>query len=226
MDGFVARPGTPNGAAIIVIQEAFGVDQHIQDVCQRFANEGYLAIAPQLFHRLGKDVRFGYDELPKIMPLFGKLTNEEFEMDIRAALAAARAEPGIEPNRVGVIGFCVGGFAAFVAACRTDANAIVSMYGSGVVRERPNITLMPLLPEAASITAPLLLLYGLKDQSIPQADVEAIRARLSELGKTFEIVVYPDAGHAFFNDRRVQYHEPSAKEAWPKALAWFDHHLS
>ncbi|MNC86115.1 Dienelactone hydrolase family protein [compost metagenome] len=71
----------------------------------------------------------------------------------------------------------------------------------------------------------MLLFYGLKDQSIPQADVEAIRARLTELGKTFEIVVYPDAGHAFFNDLRVQYHEPSAKDAWPKVTGWFQRHL-
>jgi carboxymethylenebutenolidase len=225
MEAFVARPKTPRGAAIIVIQEAFGVDEHIQDVCQRFADEGYLAIAPQMFHRLGEDVRFGYDELSKLMSLFGKLKNEEFETDLRAAIAAARAEPGIDPKRVGVIGFCVGGFAAFLAACRTDANAVVSMYGSGVVRERPKITLRPLLSEAANISAPLLLLYGLKDQSIPQADVEAIRARLTELGKTFEIVVYPDAGHAFFNERRAQYHEPSAVDAWPKVTGWFERFL-
>lgn len=225
MDAFVARPEKPNGAAIVVIQEAFGVDEHIQSVCQRFANEGYLAVAPQMFHRLGKDLRIGYDELPKIMPLLGRLKNEEFETDILATLAAVRREPGIDPQRVGVIGFCVGGFAAFLAACRTDANAVVSFYGGGVVRERPNITLRPLLPEAEKISAPLLLLYGATDQSIPHTDVEAIRTRLTEVGRTFEIVVYPEAGHAFFNERRSQYHEPSANVAWPKTLAWFERHL-
>lgn len=218
MDAFVARPAKPNGAAIVVIQEAFGVDEHIQSVCQRFANEGYLAIAPHMFHRLGKDVRFRYEELPKIMPLFGRWKNEELETDIRAAVAAARTESGIE--RVGVIGFCVGGFAAFLAACRTDANAVVSFYGGGVVRERPNITLRPLLPEAENISAPLLLFYGATDQSIPAADVDAIREKLASLGKDFELVVYPDAGHAFFNERRTQYHDASAKDAWAKTLAW------
>jgi len=225
MQAFVARPETPRGSAIVVIQEAFGVDAQIEEVCRRFAREGHVAIAPELFHRLGQGVRFGYDELPKVMSILQKLSNEGLEMDIQAAIDAVRAEPGVAADRVGVTGFCVGGFATFLAACRTDARAFVCFYGGGVVRERPNIALRPLLPEAENISGPMLLFFGAQDQSIPPADVEAIRARLTELEKTFDIQVYPNAGHAFFNEARSQYHAESAKAAWPRALAWFEQHL-
>ncbi len=225
METFVARPATPRGSAVVVIQEAFGVNAHIQDVCKRYANEGHVAVAPEIFHRIGKNVFFGYDELAKVMPVFSTLDNDKMEMDVRAAISAARAEPGVDSARVGVTGFCVGGFVTFLAGCRTDAKAFVCFYGGGIVRDRPNIGLKPLLPEAKQLAGPTLMFFGGSDPSIPPADVEAIRSRLQELDKSFDIVVYPDAAHGFFNESRASYHEASAKDAWPRAVVWFERHL-
>ncbi len=226
MDAFVASPDDGrDGPALVVAQEAFGVNSHIKSICRRLAEAGYVALAPELFHRSGRSVDLPYDDLSMVMPFMAALTNDGLTVDLDAALDATRKLDGVDGRRVGVIGFCMGGFTAFLAACRADVKAAVAYYGGGIVRERPGIGLKPLLDEADKIAAPILLIFGGRDQSIPDADVAAIRSRLESLRKPFEIVVYPEAGHGFFCDARAAYHQPSAKQAWPATLDWLKRNL-
>jgi aryl-alcohol dehydrogenase-like predicted oxidoreductase/dienelactone hydrolase len=222
MDAFLAEPeGSGRGPAVVVVPEAFGVNTHIKDVCRRFAREGYTAIAPDIFHRAGKGLIFGYTDWEKIAPIFSELTNDGLETDVRAALAHARSLGQVDPARVGVVGFCVGGFAAFLAACRIDVASTVSFYGGGIASER-GFKMKPVLPETERIKAPILLFFGAQDKNIPlDKDVASIRERLSALGKTFEVQVYENAGHGFFCDERAAYEPNSAKDAWRRTLEWF-----
>jgi carboxymethylenebutenolidase len=221
MRAFVASPDDGSRKpALIVCQEAFGVNDHIRNVCRRLAGAGYVALAPELFHRSGTGVELGYTDFSIVMPHFSKLTNETLTMDITAALQALRKDRRVDPSRVGVIGFCVGGFATFLAAEQTDAAAFVAFYGGGIVHMRPGVALAPLLEDADRITAPMLLLFGAEDHAIPPDDIAAIRDRLTALGKTFEIVVYAGAGHGFACDARSAFHAPSAEAAWHKTLEW------
>ncbi|HWC64586.1 MAG TPA: dienelactone hydrolase family protein, partial [Thermoanaerobaculia bacterium] len=220
-----APPDGERGPAVVVLQEAFGVDDHVRSVCRRFAREGYVALAPELYHREGAGRTFGYEDFAAVRPTMATLTNDGIAADLRAAIAALRADPSVDGSRIAAVGFCMGGFAAFLAACRTDVAAAVCFYGGGIVRERPGMKIRPLLPEADRIARPVLAFFGAEDASIPAADVEAIGARLRELGKTFEIVTYPGAGHGFFNDERSSYRADAAVDAWQRTLDWLERRL-
>jgi carboxymethylenebutenolidase len=226
MDTFVALPdGAERGPALVLFQEAFGVNAHIRDVARRLAREGFVVLAPELFHRAGRGVELAYGDMSKVLPYMGALDNGMIERDLRATLEHARAHPRVDPARVGSIGFCMGGFAAFLAACRSDVAATVAFYGGGLVRGRPNLGLKPLVDEIPKIQAPILLVFGGADQSIPPGDVEALRSSLERNGKKFEVVVYPAAGHAFFCNERPSYSPDAAAAAWPKTIAFLRAHL-
>lgn len=225
MSAFVAAPdGRARGPAVIVAQEAFGVNAHIRDVCGRFAREGFVAIAPELFHRTGPGFSLPPGELDfsRVRPHLASLTNEAIATDVRATLDHLRASPRVDPKRIGIVGFCMGGFVAFLAACRTDVASAVAFYGGGLVEKRPALKLEPPLGEASEITAPILLFFGGEDAGIPKEQIETIRTRLTELGKRYDIRVYPGGKHGFFNDARPDaYHEEAAKDAWVRTLDWF-----
>ena len=226
MQTFVALPDTTDrAAALIVVQEAFGVNSHIKNVCRRIAAAGYAAFAPELFHRLGDGVDLPYDDLAKVMPAFVTLTNDTLLTDVTATLAATRAHPRVDAARVGVIGFCVGGFTAFLSAEKTDVTASVVFYGGGIVHERPGIALKPLLDDVDGIASPMLLVFGGEDQSIPSADIDAIQERLANAGKAHTIVVMPAAGHGFACDERAAFHQPSNDDAWRITFEWLNRHL-
>ena len=226
MDAFEALPERREaGPAVLVVQEAFGVNDHIREVCRRLAREGYTALAPEFYHRSGRGITLGYDNLQGAMGYLGQLTNETLEMDIRAGLEHLRGRTDVDPARVGVVGFCMGGFGAFLAACRTDVATAVCFYGGGIARGRPGSGRTPLLDEAKRITTPVLCLFGEKDTAIPLEDVEAIRRRLEELGETHEVLVYPGAGHGFFCEERSSYDESAAKDAWRRTKEWLGQSL-
>ncbi|MEP7027604.1 MAG: dienelactone hydrolase family protein [Candidatus Eisenbacteria bacterium] len=221
MEAYVARPAAPGAnPAMVVVQEAFGVNGYIRDVCLRFAGEGYVAIAPELFHRSGSGIEIPYGDLPPAMAQIGILTNDGIEGDLAAAFAYARTDEEVDAWRVGLVGFCVGGFAAFLGACRLDPAATVSFYGGGIVRPRPGMRMEPVLEEAAAIDAPLLCLFGAEDGGIPPPDVAAIREGLEARAIGAEVVVYEGAKHGFFCDQRPAYHAEAAAAAWQRTLDW------
>ena len=218
----VVEPTSAPAHAVVVVQEAFGVNDHIADITARFAAAGYLAVAPHLFHRQG-DPTFGYDELDQVMPVMQQLTSEGILADVDAALSRI-SSAGIAPAATGIVGFCMGGTVALVTAARRDVGAAVTFYGGGVAAGRFGFP--PLVDVAPQLGAPWLGLYGDLDQGIPVADVERLRDAAATSGQPTEVVRYPDAGHGFHCDARASYHEPSAHDAWQRTLAWFGEHLA
>jgi carboxymethylenebutenolidase len=213
--------GEPRGA-VIVVQEAFGMTDHIQDVCRRVSAGGYLAVAPHLFHRSGDPV-IAYDDGAAVMPHLGQLSLEGLDADVDATLARL-AERGFPPSRVGIVGFCMGGSVVFLAAAHHALGAAVTFYGGGVATGR--FGMPPLLELASELKTPWLGLYGDEDQSIPIDQVEALREAAKNAPVPTEVVRYPDATHGFHCDARDSYHQESAKDAWKRMLDWFDAHIS
>lgn len=218
----VATPrGTPKGA-VVVVQEAFGVTSHIQDVAHRLARAGWHAIAPSLFHREGSPV-IGYDEIDKAMPVMQTLTAEGLTTDLLATFADLESS-GFSADRTGIVGFCMGGSVAFYAATLRPLGASVTFYGGGVATGRFGFP--PLVDLAPSLATPWLGLFGDTDQSIPVADVERLRDATGAAPVDTEIVRYPDAGHGFHCDERPGSYSPdAAQDAWRRALEWFEGHI-
>jgi carboxymethylenebutenolidase len=216
-----APDGDPKGG-VVVIQEIFGVNDHIEDIGRRLADAGWLAVAPHLFHRTG-DPSLGYTDMEEGRAHAGKMTTEGVLEDVDAAIARI-ADAGIPASRTGIIGFCMGGTIAMLAAVHRDLGAAVTFYGGGVTEGRFGFG--SLVDEAAGLRAPWLGLYGDLDQGIPVTDVEQLRTAVASSEHPTEIVRYPDAGHGFNCDRRGSYHEPSATDAWRRTLDWFDRYLT
>ncbi len=221
LHGFV--PDGPPSArlpAVLVLQEAFGVNPHMKRVCRRVASLGYAAFSPELFHRTGQGLEFGYDDFPRIRPLLGELTNERISEDLSAAFQHVSRRPDVDPERIASWGFCMGGWASVLAACNLPLAAAVSYYGGGLVRPRDGIGFTPLIGRLESIRCPLLFVFGAKDGGIPPEDIGALHARMEKLGKAHEVEVYPDAGHGFFCEDRTAYHRESAEASWARSTAW------
>jgi carboxymethylenebutenolidase len=215
------RPQGTARSAVIVVQEAFGITDHIQDVCRRFSAAGYLAVAPHLFHRSGDPV-IAYDKMQEVIPHVMRLSLEGLEADLDASLAHL-ASAGFQPKQIAIVGFCMGGSVAFLAAARRPLGAAVTFYGGGVTQGR--FGMPPLTELAPQLQAPWLGLYGDRDQTIPLTEVEVLRKAARTAAVPTEIVRYPDADHGFHCDARASYHEASAKDAWRRTLEWLQTHL-
>ena len=222
MELYEVEPEGPAGGAVIVVQEAFGITDHIKDVCQRFAAAGYRAVAPHVFHRSGDPV-LGYDEMDKVVPHIMELKADDLLADLDATIAYL-AEAGFESAQIGIVGFCMGGSVVFLAAARRSLGAGVTFYGGGISQGRFGTP--PLVQLAAELKTPWLGLYGDTDQSIPVGDVEALRAAVAAAPVPTEIVRYADADHGFHCDARSSYHESSAKDGWRRTLEWLGAHLA
>ncbi|GAA2611939.1 dienelactone hydrolase family protein [Actinomadura fulvescens] len=217
---YVARPYAPATRAVVVLQEAFGVNDHIQDIARRFAERGFLAVAPDLFHRNGVGA-LGYDRHAEAMPLIGAISADQIVTDVRAALEYLAGED-VQNGRTAVVGFCFGGRAAFTAATAIPGlAATVVFYGPGIAGGPHAV-----LDRAKEIDAPLLLHVGADDPTIPAEQVTAIQDTLVAAGAGFVQHVYPGAGHAFACDARPHlYHEESASLAWARTHTFLDRHL-
>ncbi len=205
---------------VLVVQEIFGVHEHIKDVCRRFAKEGYCAIAPEMYARQG-DVSKLTDYREIFAQVVSKVPDAQVMSDLDAAVAwAAKTDIG-DPARVAVTGFCWGGRITWLyAAHNPKLKAGVAWYGRLVGQATE---LQPRYPVdvAVELKAPVLGLYGEKDQGIPLEDVEKMRAALAAAKQPSEIVVFPDAPHGFHADYRPSFREAAAKDAWAQCLAWF-----
>jgi carboxymethylenebutenolidase len=222
MDVYEAFPdGEPKGA-VIVIQEAFGVNDHIQDVTRRFASAGYVAVAPALFHRAGGGTA-PYDDFSQVMPLFEGISDDGVLADVDATISHLEAQ-GFDPSRIGIVGFCFGGRVTFLTAVRRRLGAAVTFYGGGIVSASPLAG--PLIGEAAQLQTPWLGLFGDLDKGIPVDDVEVLRAAVGDAEVVADIVRYADADHGFHCDARDAYHHESAADAWTRTLGWFATHLA
>lgn len=212
------RTGLP---VILVVQEIFGVHEYIADTCRRFAKLGYVAIAPELYARQG-DPR-GYTDIPKLMAeVVSKVPDAQVMADLDGALAWAAANGG-DTSRAGITGFCWGGRITWLYAATGRVKAGVAWYGRLVGQASPLTPRQP-VEIAAELKAPVLGLYGGKDQGIPLDTVEQMKTALaagSPAANASQFVVYPEAGHAFHADYRPSYVQGAAEDGWKRATAWF-----
>jgi carboxymethylenebutenolidase len=208
---------------VLVVQEIFGVHEHIKDVCRRFAREGYCAVAPELYARHG-DVSKLTDYREIFAQVVSKVPDAQVMSDLDAAVAwAAKSSKG-DDARVGVTGFCWGGRITWLyAAHNPKLKAGVAWYGR-LVGEATELQPQYPIDVAAKLHAPVLGLYGEKDQGIPLEDVEKMRAALAAAKQPSEIVVFDGAPHGFHADYRPSFRAQDAKEAWGQCLAWFRKH--
>lgn len=215
--------GTPKGA-IVVVMEAFGVNDHIEDVTRRAAAAGYHAVAPDFFHRAGGGVA-AYDDFGTVMAKFQGMTDEGILVDVDAALDHLRAA-GFADAKIGITGFCFGGRVTFLASVRRSLGAGVTFYGGGIVKPG-GLPFPALVDEAASLRTPWLGLFGDLDKGIPVEDVEQLRAAVATSGVANEVVRYGEADHGFHcDDRPAVFHAEAAADGWRRAVAWFDTHLA
>jgi len=208
LGAYRADPASQPRGALVVIQEIFGVNHHIRNVCDRLAAEGYVAVAPAIFDRVEPDFTSGYspDEIAVARKF---VANPDWPAFLRDTQAAIDAVKNVGP--VGIIGFCLGGSVAYAAAIKLSGlKAAIGYYGGAIVRfaeDKP--------------TVPTQLHFGEKDAGIPLSDVETIKAKRPEV----EVFVYPGAQHGFGCDERASYDKASADLAWTRSLAFFAKHL-
>jgi carboxymethylenebutenolidase len=221
MPAYAARPAHARGAlpVVLVVQEVFGVHEHIQDICRRLAHLGYLAVAPELYFRQGDPRQ--YPELQDLIThIVSKVPDQQVMSDMDATVQWAGSHGG-DLQRMGMTGFCWGGRIVWLYTARNPLlKASVAWYGPLV--GTPS-ALTPRFPVdiAGELKAPVLGLYGGLDPSIKAEHVAQMRAALAAVHSPSEIIVYPQAGHGFNADYRSSYNEPAAKDGWVRMLAWF-----
>ncbi|MEE9606833.1 MAG: dienelactone hydrolase family protein [Myxococcota bacterium] len=223
MGGYLARPADGRTApAVVVYMEIFGINSHIREVTDRVAREGYVALAPDYFHRSGPGVEYGYDDagFAKGMELLGALKADEMIADARAALAYLRGRSDVRGG-VGAMGFCIGGHMTYLTACETDVKAVASFYGGGIAAPQGPGGAPSTLGRTGKISAEVLCLFGEKDAFIPAEQVDAVRGALEKAKVGHDVVVYPGADHGFFCDQRDAFQREAADDAWRRVKELF-----
>lgn len=207
---------------VLVIQEIFGVHEHIKDLTRRFAKAGYLAIAPELYVRQGDVSKVA--DIKDIRPIVAKVPDAQVMSDLDAVVEWAHASSKGDVSRLSITGFCWGGRIVWLySAHNPKLKAGAAWYGR-LVGDRTELQPKYPVDVAADVKAPVLGLYGGKDQGIPLTTVDEMREALKKAKVTSEIIVYPEAQHAFNADYRPSYSAPDAQDAWKKMLAWFETH--
>lgn len=208
LGAYLSEPvATPRGA-IVVIQEIFGVNSHIRSICDRLAKLGYAAVAPALFDRTKRNFQSGYSP-EEVEQARRFIANPDWDAFLRDTVAARATVAGA--GKVGIVGFCLGGSVAFLAAARLEGfSAAVGFYGGRIADfadEKPQ--------------CPTQLHYGAEDQGIPMSNVESVRSRRPDC----EIFVYDGAGHGFHCDERASFHPEVSKVAWERTVRFFEKHI-
>src|SRR5438128_6540347 len=208
---------------VVVVQEIFGVHEHIKDVCRRFAKLGYLAVAPELYARQGFffKQKTAYEIREKVV---SKVPDSQVMADLDATVAWAKDSGAGNVERLGITGFCWGGRIVWLyAAHNPRVKAAVAWYGR-LVGKPSDLQPKHPIDVAASLKVPVLGLYGGDDEGIPLDTVEQMRAALKASGNPSEIVVYPDTPHGFHADYRASYRKEQAEDGWKRLQAWFKQH--
>jgi carboxymethylenebutenolidase len=222
MEAYVAQPKDGGSyPGVVVIQEAFGVNDHMKKVTDRIAAEGYVAIAPDIFHREAERI-IPFSDMAKAIATLQRVQDPKAMEDIGAAIAHLKSQSTVKAGALGVIGFCMGGRLTYLTAAHhaSDIKCAVPYYGGGIPMGNPSP-----LSRSGEIKCPMYLFFGAKDQLIPMDQVGQIKTELTSKKVQFQTEIYPDAGHGFFCDERGSYHEKSALDAWEKTKSFFAQHL-
>jgi carboxymethylenebutenolidase len=216
MQCYTAMPeGNGPFAGIIVFQEAFGVNHHIRNVTERFAQQGFVAIAPEIYHRTAPPgFEAAYTDFPSVAPHVGAMSIETNEADINAAFQWLKAQYTVDDNRIVCIGYCMGGRMSFLANCILPLRAAVSYYGGGIAQQMAH--------RAAKLHGPMLFFWGGLDKHILSEHITTTINALKDAGKLYMNVEISYADHGFFCDERAAYNEKAANEAWALTLEFFE----
>jgi len=211
--------------AVIVIHDVRGLSEHYRDITRRIANEGFFALALDLYSREGAP------QLPDMDAVFrwmNQLDDRRVLRDIDGAVRFLSARPDVRSRSIGITGFCMGGQYALMAACSVqDISACVSFYGMLRAAQPSELKPESALDMAVRLKCPYLGLFGDNDALIPRADIKELESVLRRGGKTFQTRIYPGAGHAFFNDQRPEAYRPeAAQDAWIRTVSFFRNHLA
>ena len=205
--------------------EAFGVTRHIEKVCDGFAQQGYVAVAPALYHRQHPNPKLGYDEMPAVQRYMGALQDDELVEDINVTIDYLQNHYArTRGNKIGIVGYCVGGRITYLAATSCPGLSAASVYYGGRI-------LVPFGEGPApvdltnQIKIPVMGNFGAEDANPSPEDVQTIEEKLKEAGVTYDFKVYEGAGHGFNCDERGSYHADSANDALARTLGWFDQYV-
>lgn len=217
VSGFLAHPRGRTGDGVVVLMEAYGLNAFVRETCVRFARAGYVACAPDLYHG---DV-IDYKDRDRAMAKLGTLDDATIMSEVAGALDVLEAEGA---RRNAIIGFCMGGRAAFLAnaTCGDRLRASVSFYGGGIAPAEPKGRRKPLLDRVPDLRAPQLLVYGAKDASIAADEHGRLAQALTAADKRYTLAVFPDAPHAFATFDRDSYREAQAHAAFRTTFAFLD----
>lgn len=217
VSGFLAHPRGRTGDGIVVLMEAYGLNDFVRETCMRFARAGYVACAPDLYH--GDVVE--YTQRERAMAKLGTLNDATIMGEVAGALDVLESEGA---RRNAIIGFCMGGRAAFLANATHGERlrASVSFYGGGIAPAQPKGPRKPLLDRVADLRAPQMLVYGAKDASIAPDEHGRLAQALTEANKRYTMTVFPDAPHAFATFDRDSYREAQAHAAFRATFAFLD----
>jgi carboxymethylenebutenolidase len=219
----IPAEGGPYPALLVAI-EAWGLNVQIRKMADRFAAEGFVAIVPDLYHRQ-PDNAADYNDLAKGFRLMATVKDDEVVADMAAAMDFLRTLEVVTPS-FGTVGFCMGGTAAFVTACRIpQIRATAPFYGAGLLWP-PGPGAKSRVEYLPNLTAPVLAFFGGKDAFIPASEVDKFRNALTAAGKQVEVILYPDADHGFMNEERPSHHPVHAADAWSRTIALFKTYLS
>ncbi|BAY87110.1 putative carboxymethylenebutenolidase [Calothrix parasitica NIES-267] len=224
IDGYLAKPQeTGSYPGIVVLQEIFGVNDHIREVTERIAKEGYIAIAPALFQRQAPGFATGYT--PEDIKVgkdyaWGQTKAPELLKDIQSAIDYLKTLPEVKQDAFGCIGFCFGGHVAYLAASLNDIKATASFYGARITTSTPGNG-EPTINVTSEIQGMLYTFFGMEDSSIPTEQVDQIEAELEKYQVQSRVFRYQNANHGFFCDRRPSYNAEAAADAWQQVQELF-----
>ncbi|MBX6378687.1 MAG: dienelactone hydrolase family protein [Clostridia bacterium] len=228
IDAYLARPRQPGvRPGVIVVHEAFGLVEHIRDIARRLANVGFIALAPNLYARVGSP---DPGDMASVLEKMFSLPDAQVVRDLEAAAAFLRAQEGSN-GKVGCIGFCSGGRQTLLFACSSNrVDAAIDCWGAFITRATPDALTTPQRPTPVidlvpQLRCPLLAVFGAEDRNPSPADAETLRARLQGTAKPWTVKVFENAGHAFLADYRPTYREGPAFELWPQIVSFFQTHL-
>ncbi len=227
LDAYLAMPtGSGTYSAVIVIQEIFGVNEHIRDITERFAREGYIAIAPAIYQRQapGFEVGYGDEDLQLGRKYKNQTKARELLSDIQATIDYLYSLPEVKQEGVGTIGFCFGGHVVYLAATLNDVAATASFYGAQIATWCPGEE-QPTIARTKDIKGTIYAFFGTEDPLIPNEQTEQIEAALKQHDIPHQIFRYEGATHGFMCDRRESYNPSAARDAWTKVLDLFSQKL-
>ena len=225
MEGYLTQPEAQGRhPAVVVIQEIWGVNSHIQSGVDRLPARGYVGLAPAMFHREGPMTIGLHEEMDTAIARMGRSTDVNILSDVKAAVDYIKAQSFVQGDKIGIVGFCFGGRVSYLAACSiSDLSASVVFYGGGIgtaLGDGPSP-----LEQTSNIGCPVLGLFGEEDTNPTPEDVAKMDEELTKYGKTHEFHSYAGAGHGFHCEARASYMPEAAADGWGKAMAWFDKYL-